>query len=122
MRNDIQKKQELSKSDIFRQGVKRVIMTFVALSAVILLVRFLFQLFGADVSNPFVESIYRITSPMTWFFDLVFPTLRLTNVTRGVVEVSTLIAAAVWVLIGWLIGKLVGSPDRKPFDHQDLPI
>ncbi len=122
MRKDFQNQSEVSKSEIFRQGVKRVIMTFVIIAATILLVRFMLQLFAADASNPFVEAIYRITSPLTWFFDLVFPTLRLTGVARGIFEIPTLLAAGVWVFLGWLIARLVASPDRKPFDHNNMAI
>jgi len=79
---------------------------------IILILRFILKLFGANPINSFVDLVYSITGVLTGPFDSIFGVVQQTagNVS-SVFEPSILVAGAVYALIGWGIVKLL-SLDR----------
>jgi hypothetical protein len=76
-----------------------------SLAAIGLFLRFLFRLFGANPSSPFVDFLYSSTAPLLSPFEGIF---RSYTIERGyVIEFSTLIALVMYMLIAWLFVALV---------------
>lgn len=75
---------------------------------VLLGLRFILKLFGANPGSGFVNFIYSFTGIMTAPFDNIFgvATTQAGEV-RSVFEPSILVAAAIYALIGWGIVKLL---------------
>ena len=75
---------------------------------ILLGLRFILKLFGANSESSFVNLIYSITSPLTAPFDSIFGVTSTTaGQTRSVFEPSILVAALIYALIGWGIVKLI---------------
>ncbi|EKD58468.1 MAG: hypothetical protein ACD_56C00116G0001 [uncultured bacterium] len=77
--------------------------------------RFLFRLFGASESAPFVRWLYETTEPLLNPFRNMFPAPRIEGV--YVVEFTTLVALLIYMLIGYLILELVAAIRRVPRDR-----
>lgn len=75
---------------------------------IILILRFVLKLFGANPANGFVDFVYAVTGILTAPFDSIFGVTKpeAGNV-DSVFEPSILVAAAVYALIGWGIVKLI---------------
>ncbi len=82
----------------------RVIYFVVGLFEVLLLLRFVFRLLGAG-KNGLVDLVYSVTGPMVIPLNGIFNDQSLNN--TSVLEISTLLAMAVWALLGWGIVKLL---------------
>jgi YGGT family len=86
---------------------------FLVVLEVVLVIRFVFMLIGADPANIFAEFIYALTAIILFpFSDIVHnPSFR----PNQAFEITTLIGMAIWWLIFWLLGKffhiLVSEPD-----------
>lgn len=76
--------------------------------------RFLLKLLGANAGAGFTRFLYTVTEPFVLPFSTVF---RISRVEGSVFEWTTLLAAAVYGLIGWgivklfLMGKTVSTPE-----------
>jgi YggT family protein len=88
--------------------VSRVIWFIVGLMAVLLLFRFVLLAAGADPSAGFAQFIYGITEWMVAPFAGIFgqPITYPGAAGTGVIEFASLLAAAVYLLIGWGLTKL----------------
>ena len=81
---------------------------------VLLLIRFILRLTGANPANTFASFIYTLSS----IFVAPFATLFADPVIEQIraFDVNTLVAIAIYALLGWLGAKLVwligGPPDR----------
>jgi hypothetical protein len=75
---------------------------------IILILRFVLKLFGANPANSFVDLVYSVTGVLTLPFDSIFGVVQQPagNVS-SVFEPSILVAGAVYALIGWGIVKLL---------------
>ena len=82
----------------------RIIYFVVGLFEVLLLLRFVFRLLGAG-ANGLVNLVYNVTGPMVIPLNGIFNDQNLNN--TSVLEISTLLAMAVWALLGWGIVKLL---------------
>ena len=71
----------------------------------LLLVRFLFALFGANAGNSFVNIIYDLTGPLVRPFRNLFTVEAAAGVARF--EIETLIATITYILIGLAINRLL---------------
>lgn len=81
----------------------------------LLLFRFVFLLLGANRGSGFVNFIYGITDPFVAPFDGIFGQVSATGtVTASVLDPATIIAIAVYGLIGWVIVRLLAP--RPPAD------
>jgi hypothetical protein len=66
--------------------------------------RFLLKLMAANPQNPFASIIYFITQPFLW----IFQDLTHTPSFEGIeIEFFSLIAIAVYTLIGWVVIQLI---------------
>ncbi len=71
-------------------------------------IRFVLKLLGANTASSFVHLIYNVTGVLTAPFDSIFGvTTTTTGQTNSVFEPSILVAAAVYALIAWGIVKLI---------------
>ena len=78
----------------------------------LLVVRVIFHLIGANPGNGFANIIDVLSSP----FVVLFSTL-LQNPTLGgatVLEVTTIIAMLVWAIVGWLVGRFIWLVLSRP--------
>ncbi|HLC76454.1 MAG TPA: YggT family protein [Candidatus Peribacterales bacterium] len=64
--------------------------------ALVLTIRFLFKLFGANSGNMFVSRFYALTEPLIMPFQNIFPPLVVPSL--GVLEWSILIAAFIYLI------------------------
>lgn len=79
---------------------------FVSLLEVLLALRFVLRLFGANTDNTVAQFIYNLSEP----FIAPFSTLFISPVTGGganIFDVNVLIAIVVYALLGWLAIVLV---------------
>ena len=75
---------------------------------ILLALRFILKVLGANPSSSFVNLIYSITKVLTAPFDSIFGVSSTTaGTTHSVFEPSILVAAAVYALIAWGITKLI---------------
>jgi hypothetical protein len=78
-------------------------LAFVILNGLIGL-RFLLKLMAANPANPFAQMVYFLTTPFLWMFQGI----TFTPIFGGVeIEFFSLIAIAVYSLIGWVIIQLI---------------
>jgi len=75
---------------------------------IILILRFVLKLLGANPANSFVDLVYSVTGVLTVPFDSIFGVVQQAagNVS-SVFEPSIIVAGAVYALIGWGIVKLL---------------
>jgi hypothetical protein len=86
------------------------------LAAIGLFLRFLFRLFGASPSAPFVDFLYGSTAPLLSPFEGIF---RPYVIERGyVIEFSTLIALVMYMLIAWLLVSLVSFVNEQTLPRK----
>lgn len=76
---------------------------------ILLALRFILKLFGANPSSGFVDFIYIVTGVLTAPFDNIFSVAspEAGDVVRSVFEPSILVALVVYMLLGWGIVKLL---------------
>lgn len=80
--------------------------------AVLLLLRILLRLFGANPDNQFAEFIYNLSKPFVAPFNNLFGTPELG---RQVFDINAIVAIVAYAILAWLIGRLiwlVGSRTR----------
>lgn len=76
--------------------------------------RFVLKLLGANPENSFVEFVYNVSGVLTAPFDTIFGVAKTTaGQTQSVFEPSILVAAIVYALIAWGIVRLI-TINQKP--------
>ena len=83
--------------------VRTLVNIVVGVIEFLLLLRFIFKFFVANMSTPFVAWIYSTTASLVSPFAKIIPDLK---IGQFVVDFSTLVALIVYVLIGYLIMQL----------------
>jgi len=114
--NNIQQKtkQVHTESPVNKKNVAANIVWYVfGIVAILLAIRFVLKLTGANQLNGFVSFIYTISKIFSAPFDSIFGTTT-TNVgqTKAVFQPSILVAIAVYALIAWGIVKLIKLSSR----------
>jgi uncharacterized protein YggT (Ycf19 family) len=79
--------------------------------------RFLFRLFGANPTAPFVSWIYEMTAPLVAPFSNIFPTPK---VEGFVFDFTTLFALFVYVFIGYLVLQFIAYISLS-LNRRDVP-
>ncbi len=75
---------------------------------IILAIRLVLKMFGANPATGFVDSIYSITSPFVAPFKGIFSDPVATgDVVKSVFETGTLVAIVIYSLVAWGLVKLV---------------
>lgn len=87
---------------------KKVVYYVLGFLEVLLLIRLIFKLFGANPNSGFVSIIYTISQILLAPFIAIFRTATSEGIeTRSVLEPSTIIAMAIYALLAWGIVKLI---------------
>lgn len=93
---------------------QNIIWYILGLVEVLIGLRFVLKLLGANPASSFVDLIYNVTGVLTAPFDSIFGvTKTTTGQTHSVFEPSILVAAVVYALIAWGIVKLI-TINQKP--------
>jgi YggT family protein len=85
--------------------VARVVNTVVGIVELILLVRFVLELLGANAASTFVAWVYSASDALLGPFAGAFPGVYLTP--NMVLDVVAIVAMVVYALVGWLIIELL---------------
>ncbi len=85
----------------------RVIDWIVALIVVLLGLRIILRLTSANPTTPFVNWIYTTTAPLLAPFEGIFPTTAIDP--GNILEFSALFALVIYVLLGFLLERLVAT-------------
>lgn len=72
--------------------------------ALLLLLRVLLLLFGANPSNEFAQFIYNLSQPFVAPFDNLFGTPELG---KQVLDINSLVAIVAYAILAWLLGRLI---------------
>jgi preprotein translocase subunit SecF len=96
-----------------RQG-KMLVYYVLGLIEILLAFRFAFKLLGANPNSGFVDFIYTITGALLAPFVGIFRSGSTEGIeTQSVLEPATLIAMAVYAVLGWGIAKLIDVVSGK---------
>lgn len=88
--------------------VQNIVWFILGFIEILLALRFVLKLLGANSASGFVNLIYSVTNILTAPFDTIFGVTRATaGQTQSVFEPSILVAAAVYALVAWGIVKLI---------------
>lgn len=98
----------------------QIVWYIIGIIEILLLFRFFLKLFGANPQAGFTVFIYTITKIFAGPFLFVF---NVTQAEGAIFEWSTLLAMAVYALIGWLIVKalIMSKPVTTEEAEQKLP-
>ena len=72
--------------------------------ALLLLLRVLLLLFGANPSNEFAQFIYNLSKPFVSPFDNLFGT---PDFGKQVFDINSLVAIAAYAILAWLLSRLI---------------
>lgn len=94
--------------------MQNIVWYLMGIIEILLAIRFVLKLFGANSANSFVNLVYNVTGVLTVPFDNIFGvTNTTTGTTHSVFEPSILVAAVVYAVIAWGIVKLINI-NQKP--------
>ena len=93
----------------YTDRVVPVIWWIVGFVDILLVLRFLLKLFGGSTVSGFVRFMYDITAPLVAPFHGIFNT---SVQGRSILEPESLVAIAIYSLIGWGIVSLIGLMSR----------
>ncbi|TME75085.1 MAG: YggT family protein [Chloroflexi bacterium] len=98
-----------SRRSVYREGsyntrAVQAVWWIVGFIDVLIAIRFVLKLFGANVGAPFVRFMYDVTWPLVAPFHGIFNT---TQQGRSILEPESLVAIAIYALIGWGIVSLI---------------
>lgn len=97
-------RREAGTSDSVWAGVLNIVYILFALLEILLAFRFFLKLLAANPNAPFAQFIYGLSQPLVAPFHAVFGA----PVAGGsVLELTTLLAMAVYAVIAWAIGALI---------------
>jgi uncharacterized protein YggT (Ycf19 family) len=98
-------------------GIVRTLVSFViGVIEFLLLLRFIFKFFVANVGTPFVAWIYSTTASLVSPFARIVPDLKLG---QFVIDFSTLVALIVYVFIGYLILRVFSYVGPRYYSRED---
>lgn len=94
--------------------IMNVVWYLYGLVAILLVIRFVLKLAGANSANGFVSFIYSVTGFLSAPFDTIFNTSTTTHGSvTSVFEPSILVAIIVYALIAWGIVKLLSLNEAQ---------
>ncbi|WP_202079478.1 YggT family protein [Caldalkalibacillus salinus] len=82
----------------------------IGIAQVVLGLRIILKLFGANTAAPFVQWVYDTSAPLLYPFEGIFPTRALDG--SFVIEFSSLFAFVIYTLVGYLLTQLVLMLDK----------
>ena len=92
------------RSGVYTNRMGEAIWWVVALVDTLILIRFILKLLGASTASGFVQFMYSITAGLVAPFHGIFNT---TAAGRSVLEPESLVAIAIYTLIGWGLVSLI---------------
>lgn len=93
---------------------QNVVLFILGLIEVLLAIRFLLKLLGANLASGFVDFIYSVTNVLTAPFDNIFNVTRsVAGQTQSVFEPSIIVAALVYAAIAYGIVKLLNINQKN---------
>jgi uncharacterized protein YggT (Ycf19 family) len=92
------------RSGVYTDRVSQVIWWVVGLIDTLIAIRFILKLFGASTGSAFVQFMYTITDGLVAPFHGIFNTAASG---RSVLEPESLVAMAIYTLLGWGIISLI---------------
>ena len=93
---------------------QNVVLFILGLIEVLLAIRFLLKLLGANLASGFVDFIYAVTNVLTAPFDNIFNVSRsVAGQTQSVFEPSIIVAALVYAAIAYGIVKLLNINQKN---------
>ena len=102
-----------------RYWLDTVIYGILSALEIILLLRFVFRLLGANTDNWFIQFLYGFTNPLVWPFHGIFNDPATGS--QSVFEFSTLIAMLIYALLAWAVVSLINFILRpKPQDSEEF--
>ncbi len=81
-----------------------LISLIIGIIAILIAIRVVLKLLAANTASGFTQFIYNITGPLVAPFENIFGTPAANG---AVFEVSSILAIAVYLLVGWLVIKVV---------------
>jgi hypothetical protein len=75
-------------------------------------IRVILQLTGANAANGFARFIYALSGPVVAMFSNLLPNPTLSE--TAVLEITTIIAMLVWAVVAWLVGRLTWLVMSRP--------
>lgn len=82
-----------------------LISLIIGVIAILIAIRVVLKLLAANTASGFTQFIYNVTGPLVAPFQNIFGTPAAGN--GAVFEISSVLAIAIYLLIGWLLIKLV---------------
>lgn len=97
-----------------KSTAQNVVWFILGLIEILLAVRFLLKLLGANSASGFVNAIYAVTNILTAPFDNIFNVSQsVAGQSRSVFEPSILVAAVVYAVIAYGIVKLINITQKR---------
>jgi len=91
-----------------KNTIQNIIWYILGLIEVLIGLRFVLKILGANPVSSFVDIIYNVTGILTAPFDSIFGVSKTTTgATHSVFEPSILVAAVVYALVAWGIVKII---------------
>jgi YGGT family len=124
MGNRIENREEVVEDENLRRAntrywITRITYFLLGVLEILLLLRFIFRLFGANQDNGFIMFLYNLSHVFVAAFNGIFNDQTLGR--NGVFEVSTLIAMIIYALLAWGIvslGRVLFAPNLSA--HQSI--
>lgn len=99
---------------------KRVVGILFGVVEIILGMRLIFKLLGANSENGFVKAIYNITQFMVAIFENIFAKITISESTGAVFEPAVLIAIIIIALIALVVLKLMTPHKSKRIEKNRI--
>jgi len=96
--------EEGRKQRVFTFKATQLIWLLLGLLEAVLALRFMFKLIGVNAANPFATLLYSVTDLFVWPFASLVGAPALGGM---VLEISTIIAMIVYLLVAWAFERLV---------------
>jgi YggT family protein len=91
--------------------VVRIIFFIFGVLELLLAVRVVMHLLGANPGNPFADFVYALSNPFVALFANLFANPQ---VGGGVLELTTIAAMVVYAILAWIIGRLIWLVLSRP--------
>ncbi len=92
--------------------VVNIVYYFFGALELLLAVRVILQVIGANADNGFANLVYGLSAPFVALFATLMPNPALGG--ASVLEITTLIAMLAWAIVAWLIARLLWLVLSRP--------
>lgn len=117
--NQMTKQTEISNTRPEGYVAKRVVGVIFGFIEIVLGLRLIFKLLGANPNNGFIKLIHNITQFFVGIFEGIFAKITVNAATKAVFEPATLIAIILVALVAWLVLKLMTPRKSNRFERTE---